>query len=306
MTAKHKSCIESETDFWYTVFINMKGGAAMLCDILKSEKIEYFSAINFDLCRPGNLRLYSKIPKDTYVVFMLFPYYVEKTDPALSKFAAVYDYHGFAKTVFEKCETYLGKKYPDRFFKGYTDHSPFAEGHGACCANLGIKGTNGLLINEKYGSFVCIGEIVCALSPQELSAEGIPLGDGKLKSCENCGSCVSSCPGGCCGTCNRDGCISEITQKKKELSEEEISAMCRAGYIWGCDECSLCCSHASFRETPIDYFRKSAIEKDAPRVIASMSDEEFAKYPFSWRKRDIILRNCRILYGENKKENENG
>lgn len=290
----------------------------MLSDILKSEKIEYFSAIPFSMCRPGNMRLYASVPQDTYAVFMLFPYYVKNTDPALSKFAAVYDYHGFAKSVFQKCEAYLSEKYPQRFFKGYTDHSPFAEGYGACCADLGIKGTNGLLINEKYGSFVCIGEIVCRLSEKELSEEGVPFGSGELRCCENCGACVRACPAGCCGTPHRDGCISAVTQKKGELSEEEAAAVRRSGYIWGCDICSVSCPRTTLRETPIDYFRKSAIEKNAAEFIASLCPEEFAKYPFSWRKREVILRNCRILYGEieenpdtvneneRKKENRNG
>ena len=274
----------------------------MLRDILENEKIEYFAAIPYSLCRAGNLRLYEQIPSDTYALFMLFPYYVKDTDPTLSKFSAVYDYHGFAAAVFEKCEKYLENKYPGRYFKGFTDHSPFSEGEGACRAGLGIKGLNGLLINEKYSSFVCIGEMVCELSREELEPEGIPLGNGELKLCEECGACERACPAGCCGKDTREGCISALTQKKKDLSQSEREAIRKSGYLWGCDVCASVCPHMKFTETPIEYFHKGAIRENAAGVIARMDEETYKKYPFSWRKREIIMRNCEIL----REEKHNG
>lgn len=267
----------------------------MLCDILRNEKIEYFAYVPFDACRPGNTRLYSQTPEDSFAVFMLFPYYVENTAPGLSKFSAVYDYHGFAKALYEKCEKYLCEKYPMRFSRGYTDHSPFAEVDGACKAGLGVIGRNSLLINEKYASFVCIGELVTTLTKEELETEGISCGPLTLSYCEDCGACIRACPAHCCGKSDREECISAVTQKKHALTHEEEQAILLSGSVWGCDVCALACPHLTPVETPILWFRESAIRENAPAVIKDMDEETFKKYPFSWRKKEVILRNCEIL-----------
>ena len=269
----------------------------MLRDILEKLKIEYFGAVPVSLCHAGNERLYKSVPEGAYAVFMLFPYYVEKTK-GLAKFAAVPDYHAFAKTVFGECEKYLTDKYPARFIRGFADHSPLAEADGACRAGLGIMGEHGLLINEKYASFVCIGEIICTLTADELHSEGIPLGDGKIRRCEGCSACRAACPALCCGTDSREGCVSALTQKKQPLREDETIMVHRVGYTWGCDRCTLACPHnAGAEETPIGYFRDGAITGDAYDAISRMDPDTFMRYPFSWRKKDVILRNFSIVNG---------
>lgn len=272
----------------------------MLRNILEKLNIEYFGAVPVSLCRPANLRLYESIPKDAFAVFMLFPYYIENTAEGLAKFAAVPDYHVFAKDVFARCEKYLTEKYPDKYVKGFADHSPLAECDGACRAGLGILGRHSMLICENYSSFVCIGELVCSLSREELIFEGIPFGDGSIKNCEGCGKCMKNCPSQCCGSTDRSVCLSQITQKKQPLSETETVLVHSSGYTWGCDRCAFSCPHSrSVSETPIDFFHNGAIIGDARRVIEQMDAAEFANYPFSWRKKEIIMRNFNIIEGGN-------
>lgn len=269
----------------------------MLRDILEKLKIEYFGAVSVSLCHAGNERLYKSVPEGAYAVFMLFPYYVEKTAKGLAKFAAVPDYHAFAKTVFGECEKYLTDKYPGRFIRGFADHSPLAEADGACRAGLGILGRHSLLINEKYSSFVCIGELICTLTKEEILSEGIPFGDGRVSLCEDCGQCASACPGGCCGTISRDTCLSDITQKKHELTRDETIMVHNGGYTWGCDGCVLACPHSlSPAETPIGYFKDGAILDIG--YVGQMDEETFSRYPFSWRKKDVIMRNINIVNGD--------
>ncbi len=270
----------------------------MLRDIFGKLNIEYFGAVPTSLCRPGNTRLSGEVPEGAFAVFMLFPYYVENTAAGLAKFAAVPDYHGFAKEVFSECEAYLREKYPESYIKGFADHSPLAEVDGACRAGLGTIGEHGLLINEKYSSFVCIGEIICTLTADELKSEGIPLGGGEIRRCEGCGACRDACPALCCGTTSREGCISALTQKKQPLTIDETIMVQRGGYTWGCDRCTLACPHsADPAETPIGYFRDGAIVGDAYKVISRMDPDTFMIYPFSWRKKDVILRNFSIMNG---------
>lgn len=270
----------------------------MLRNLFEKLNIEYFGAVPVSFCRPANMRLYESIPKDAFAVFMLFPYYVKNTADCLAKFAAVPDYHTFAAGVFTECEKYLNEKYPGKYIKGFADRSPLSECDGACRAGLGILGLHSMLINEKYSSFVCIGELICNLSTEELLSEGIPFGDGTVKPCEGCGKCTDNCPSRCCGTPDREACLSAITQKKRELSENESFLVLSSGYTWGCDRCALACPHSkNAKETPIDFFRDGAITKDARRAVEDMDAEVFAKYPFSWRKKEIIMRNFNIVEG---------
>lgn len=276
----------------------------MLKKIFRSWKIEYFSAVPASLLKPANVRLYEALPKgDLKAIFYLMPYYVEGTDSALSKYAAVYDYHGFSRQLSAEIVDYIGNNYPDAYCAAYADHSPFAEVDGASRAGLGSVGKNGLLINGKHSSFVFIGEILCDLTKEELRNEGVPLTDGEPTPCCGCGACLRSCPALCEDFSN---CVSALTQKKGELTADEISAITKSGYLWGCDGCQLCCPVTKRQIengeiiTPIKYFREGAIRDNAAEKIEAMTDVEFAKYPFSWRKKETILRNVRII-GEREK-----
>lgn len=273
----------------------------MICDIFKRNKIFHYAFVDAAVCSPANRRLYGAVPPGCRAVFVLFPYYTGADPFPLARFAAVPDYHIFAGKVFgEVCE-YINIKYPGVYASGFADHSPFAESSGAAAAGLGIIGKNGLLINREHSSYVCIGELVTELGENELLSEGVPRGSGRVECCEDCGACSAACPGGCAGGEARDTCVSSINQKKGELTAAEIERMQKSGYIWGCDVCQRVCPHtaaavlAGTVETPIDFFRVGAVCSDVIGKIRSLSDEEYKKYPFAWRKRDIMERNIRIV-----------
>lgn len=278
----------------------------MLSDVFEKFSVECFSAVRSKQLKPGNERLFKALPdKDLSVIFYLMPYYVKDTAPRLSKYGAVYDYHGFAENVSNALKSYFTEKYPYRFCEAYADHSPYAEVNGAAAAGLGVIGENSLLINDKYASFVFIGEIVCDLNESEIQSEGITFGNGETKHCSRCGTCKKSCPVNC-----EDFtlCTSHITQKKGELTESEKRVILNGGYIWGCDTCQISCPVCQRQiksgkiQTPIEYFTSGAIRENAAETIRSMTDEEYKKYPFSWRKKEVILRNIEII--ENGTKNE--
>ncbi len=281
----------------------------MMRSVLEKFNIDSFAYLPASLCRSANMRLFSALPsiEELNVVFMLFPYYCGDCRNAISRYAAVYDYHFFAKEVFLSLEEYTKSKYPGAFAKGFSDHSPFGECHGAAMAGLGVLGKNSLLINEKYSSFVFIGEFIVSLSPKELESEGIPAGQGFVRECPDCKLCARSCPAGCVGVKERENCISAITQKKGVLSEDEAKALVKGASIWGCDMCQDACPYTKSAlekgtiYTPIGFFRDSYLGENAVDSIKAMDDSVFSLYPFSWRKREVIERNIDIIGKGEKK-----
>ncbi len=273
----------------------------MIRDILLKFNIDTAAFVPASLCRAANERLFLAVPENANVVFMIFPYFCGDADKKLSAYGAVYDYHGFAKEVFSSLEAYINEKYPHRFAKGYADHSPYLECEGAARAGLGTIGKNSLLITEKYSSYVFIAELVTTLSADELAREGIPAGSGELTHCEDCGACIAACPSGCAGSEGRDLCISHLTQKKGELSEEEKALIIKGGSIWGCDICQAVCPHTKKAinkgtlKTPIPYFKDSYLGDSPIEKIEQMDDKTFSLYPFAWRKRPTIERNITLL-----------
>lgn len=269
----------------------------MTAEILKKWGIEYFGALPVSACKMGNERLYSQIPENAYAVFCLFPYYTKNHNCRLASFAAAPDYHIFARKLFSEIEEHVKGKYGDVFCRGYADHSPLEERCGAALSGLGIIGRHGLLINEKYSSFVCIGELVCSLTEDELVSEGIPVGIHEIRFCEDCGLCASACPGKCIMG-DKSTCLSAISQKKGELTETEAAALRESGVVWGCDVCQLSCPHSrDTAETPIEFFRENVIVGDFAE-IEDLTDEEYKNYTFSYRKRNVMARNIKIVKGE--------
>ena len=80
----------------------------------------------------------------------------------------------------------------------------------------------------------------------------------RVESCLKCGLCAMECPGGALqnGAFDQAKCLSAITQKKKNLTQQEIDLIRTGGLVWGCDRCQEVCPmnrHAQI--TPITAFR---------------------------------------------------
>ena len=273
-----------------------------MCDILDraflAEGIEYYSAIVFENTRVINERLLAKAPfSPRAAIIFLVPYYSGKAEN-LSVYSASKDYHLFLKELNSKIISALSRAYPTARFLGYGDHSPIDERHAALISGLGIIGKNGLLINEKYGSFVFISDILTDLEPSKLGAS-----DPKpISSCKACGRCLQACPTGIlCG--KSEICLSALTQKKGELSEEEKRIILSSGSVWGCDECQLSCPYNRDPVlTPIEFFKEDRTPHLTLDILDSMSEEEFSERAYAWRGRKTIRRN--LLLFESEKSNK--
>lgn len=216
------------------------------------------------------------------VIVYLFPYWLGEEyykNSNVSKYAVPADYHLIAGEYLKKITEELKKTFPQNKFEYFCDNSPIDEVRAATLCGLGVKGRNGLLINKQYGSFCFIGEIVTDLA-MEYDA---PDNGG----CLRCGICEKRCPSGAISGKGIDKakCLSDVTQRKGELSEEEIRLIKNSGCIWGCDICQDACPmNKNLQVTPVKEFLQSAV----PVFREGDGIEERA---YNWRGRKVIERN---------------
>ena len=259
--------------------------------ILKKHSLSLFSAIplkNCEITRSYKLQRagFSDVESLT-AVMLAVPYLTKQNKRNISAYAVSRDYHGYFAELFSVVLPELREAYPTFRFAGFADDSPINERDAAAAAGLGVIGDNCLLITEKYSSYVFLGEIITDL-PMDASA--LP-----IKGCEGCGACKMVCPKG-------DGvCLSALTQKKGALTVDEIATIKKYGSAWGCDLCQEVCPHTiraiknQTIYTDIEYFKTEAVPILSSDLIDNMSDEEFSKRAYSWRKRETIRRNLEII-----------
>ena len=230
--------------------------------------------------------------KPKSILVFLVPYYAGETEN-LSRYAAAKDYHIAIREITERLIFGIKEKYPEAHAKGYGDHSPIAERTAALHAGLGILGDNGLIIHEKYGTYVFIGDVITDLPPEALGARP----PQPIRTCEHCGRCRAACPTGVLRGESMD-CLSAITQKKGTLSENEIALMRKYNTVWGCDLCQTACPYnRAPMLTLISFFREQRIPYLTGEILASLSDEAFSERAFAWRGRKTVERNI-LLFEE--------
>ncbi len=229
----------------------------------------------------------SRLPENPRSIIMFaFPYLLPEEDYEglnVSKYAAVADYHPVAQArLSEACEK-LEKKYPGESFVYFADKSPLPEVRAAVGAGIGVLGANSLLITEKYGSYVFLGEIVTTMS--------LDANSPSPSRCTGCGECERACPAGAIkgGVITREKCLSYITQKKGELTESEKRMIKDSGCAWGCDICqNVCPLNKKAEHTEMDEFLLSS----KANVTA---DDPVEGRAFAWRGEKTIRRNLEIL-----------
>lgn len=260
--------------------------------LLENEKIYTYGVIPLGECmitRPYLLER-SGISSGTVIIFAI-PYYTgDDSGSYISAYARPRDYHAYVRMLSDRLTVALRRHFPEFRFGVFSDHSPIDERHAAASAGLGIIGKNRLLITRLYSSYVFLGEIITSAN---LGASA-----QKIGYCENCGACRAACPYGFEG-----GCLSALTQKKGSLTEAEEKIIKKYGSAWGCDICTEVCPHTRAAKekntiySPIAFFGEKLTPRPTVGQIEAMSDEEFAERAYSWRGRETIIRNLRLLGG---------
>lgn len=265
-------------------------------ELMLSEGIELTGAVPLSECTVTRDHLLKKagIVAGTCIVFAI-PYLSRNADTAVrnvSAYAVSRDYHLFVKQLSERLLPRLRERFPDNRFAFFADHSPIDEREAAVKCGIGSFGDNRLIINKKYSSFFFIGELITdAVLPPDAPTESV---------CIHCGKCKTECPMTIYG-CD---CFSAVTQKKGELSDTEKNLIRKYKCAWGCDICQDVCPitvearKSGSLYTGIPFFTESSTPVLSYQLVSSMSDEEFSHRAYSWRGRNVILRNLSLLEGE--------
>ncbi|MDF2567010.1 MAG: hypothetical protein K0R90_466, partial [Oscillospiraceae bacterium] len=239
-------------------------------------------------------RAISRLPSEPKCVIMCaFPYYVGEPQPRnISRYAIVNDYHVVVKNILSSACEKLARCFGADFVP-FVDNSPIPEVACAVQARIGFKGKNGLLINQKYGSYVFLGEIVTDFAFEPSSPLENP-------HCIGCNRCIRFCPTRALKTqpFDKDRCLSHITQKKGELSQEEQELIQKSGILWGCDKCQEVCPHN--KEIP-----KTQLQDFLDDIVSFAEYERIEELvktrAFGFRGADVVKRNYRIISGNQGK-----
>lgn len=264
-----------------------------LLNFLQKKNIDLVGALPLSACRVTRPYLLERANIASGTVFVLaVPYFTpacEDKGRCISAYAVSRDYHLFFEELYDELLPFLMKKFPNNRFAAFADHSPISELHAAVRAGLGVIGKNGLLLTQKYGSYVFLGEVITDLE--------IPCRAHEVNFCEDCGACRNACP---VDVSEKGLCLSALSQKKGELSEEEKRILLSTNTVWGCDRCQEICPYNKRAKecgsiySPIPFFHQNTISSPTVKEIENMSDEEFLERAYSWRGREVILRNLRI------------
>ncbi|MBM6723687.1 DUF1730 domain-containing protein [Pseudoflavonifractor phocaeensis] len=233
-------------------------------------------------------------PNPRTVLVAAFPYYAGERGGNLSLYARGLDYHTVVTRRLNTICDFLKEKYENSRFLPAADNSPLPERQAAWRCGVGLRGRHGLVILPPYGSYVFLGTILTDAVlelPERTPSPG----------CTDCGRCRSACPGGALGEGGVEvsRCLSQLTQKKGELTQAEAALLKAHPLIWGCDCCQRACPYnARPALTPLPEFREGLVDALTGADLAGLSNRTFReKYggrAFVWRGPAPLRRNLEL------------
>lgn len=230
-------------------------------------------------------------PGPRTVLVAAFPYYAGEPPGNLSLYARGEDYHRVVTRRLNTVCDALRRKYPGESFAPAADNSPLPEREAAWLAGIGLRGKNGLLILPPYGTYVFLGTILTGAALDVPERPAAP-------DCPGCGACRAACPAGALGEGGPDvsRCLSELTQKKGALTEEETARLRVHPLIWGCDFCQRACPYnAAPARSPLPEFSTSLVDALENSDLEGLTNRTFRdKYggrAFAWRGPGPLRRN---------------
>lgn len=231
---------------------------------------------------------------DESLIVFLFPYFTGfEKQSNISLYCRSVDYHLIIKNYLNKISTFIKDEFNIESTP-FVDIDDVKETIAAQKAGLGFIGKNHLLINEKYGTFAFIGILKTSYKFDH--------DEENKNDCGSCVNCLLMCPNALKSN-DFSKCLSEISQKKGELTDTEKTMLKKYNIVFGCDICQVVCPLNTFEKTPIKDFYENRISYLKKEMFENLSNKEFnEKYKnraFSWRGKSLLLRNIMLSEEEN-------
>lgn len=185
------------------------------------------------------------IPGARSIICVALSYHREDPLPApnqlrgrVARYARGKNYHVVLVNKLREFIENLRERLPETFdARAFVDTGPLLERQLAARAGIGWVGKNTLVMHEKLGSYLFLGEVVTTL---ELAADP-PATDH----CGSCTRCIDACPTRAFPNpyqMDASRCISYLTiEHRGEIPAELKSAV--GGWVYGCDICQEVCPH---------------------------------------------------------------
>src|SRR5437016_4080313 len=213
----------------------------------------------------------------------------------IARYAWGDDYHQVVESKLDKIDTFLRDFGGDQ--KCYVDTGPILERDHAAKAGIGWHGKNTMLIDERFGTWFFLAEILTTL---ELPPDR-PVPDR----CGTCERCIKACPTGAITAPHRldaRRCISYLTIELKGSIPLELRPLI-GDRIFGCDDCLDVCPWNRFAQVSHEtaFSARQSTTGMSLREYLQLNDAEFRGFfknsPIKRIKRRGFLRNVCVALG---------
>lgn len=159
------------------------------------------------------------------------------------------------------------------------DSAPLPERYWALQGGIGLRGKNGSVIIDNYGSYVFLAEVLTSLKIEPEAPS--------TRSCNGCGKCISRCPASALsenGLVDARRCINYLTIEHRGEWEESAGEIMKSSVgrntLFGCDICQRVCPHnSSIIPTSIEEFEPlPGIFRIGAEEVLKMSQEDFSTF----------------------------
>jgi epoxyqueuosine reductase len=216
----------------------------------------------------------------------------------ISRYAWGDDYHTILKNKLDKLLKFIQKESSVPIeAKVCVDSVPILERIYGKYAGLGWIGKNSCLINQQYGSWFFLGEILINLQLEYDS----PVSDR----CGTCTRCLDVCPTGALiapHILDARKCISYLTIEFKGIIPEEFRSAI-GNNVFGCDRCQEVCPWNQKAKVPENssFLLREHLYYPSFEWLFSLSSESFSKVfrnnPIKRTKLRGLLRNTAVAIG---------
>ncbi|MCM8711112.1 tRNA epoxyqueuosine(34) reductase QueG [Clostridium sp. SYSU_GA19001] len=236
------------------------------------------------------------------IISIAFPYAYDLSQSGnvyFSKYTWGKDYHLVVSYYLKKICDFINTLGGKAIY--FVDSNELPERYIAYLCGIGFIGKNNMIITEKYGSYVFLGEIITDLfiEPDE------PV----MEKCGKCTLCLKTCPTKAInkGESCPNVCLSYITQKK-HIEDSWLKKL--DGRLFGCDSCQNICPYnkeaelSQIKEFEPYEFMKNVSLDELLNIDNKIFKEKYANTSCGWRGKNILQRNA-LIYKALKTENMN-